>query len=107
MKAIRLFVVAAVLLIPAMACIAAEMHFPPPDFQNPHALPDLRVPPSASSNGVPDAVILFLALSITTWLVFKSRSRRGLFIMSVFSLGYFGFYRTGCICPVGSTQNVI
>ena len=26
--------------------------------------------------------------------------------MSVFSLAYFGFYRQGCICSVGSVQNV-
>ena len=26
--------------------------------------------------------------------------------MSIFSLLYFGFYRKGCICPVGSLQNV-
>lgn len=40
-------------------------------------------------------------------MVFKARSRKGLFILSIFSLAYFGFYRTGCICPVGSTQNVM
>jgi len=27
--------------------------------------------------------------------------------MSLFSLLYFGFYRQGCICPVGSIQNIV
>lgn len=83
------------------------MRFPPPDFQTGYHLPDLHSPPPASSNGVKDAVILLAALIVTTWMVFKARSRRGLFLISIFSLAYFGFYRTGCICPVGSTQNVL
>ncbi|GMW02421.1 MAG: hypothetical protein AMXMBFR84_35570 [Candidatus Hydrogenedentota bacterium] len=103
----RISYLAIVLALMPVAGFAAEMRFPPPDFQTGYTLPDLYTPPSASSNGVKDAIILFAALSITTWLVFKARSRRGLFLMSIFSLGYFGFYRTGCICPVGSTQNVM
>jgi len=43
---------------------------------------------------------------MTTWLALKKRSRQGLIWMSVFSLAYFGFYRQGCICAVGSVQNV-
>ena len=93
----------------ALVAGAAEMRFPPPDFQTDYTMPGLEdvSPATHSSNGTMDALILFGALSITTWIVFKARSRRGLFIMSIFSLGYFGFYRTGCICPVGSTQNVM
>jgi ferredoxin len=97
----------ALLLTPVALGASAEIRFPPPDFQTGYTLPDLYVPPSASSNGLSDALILFLALSATTWMVFKARSRQGLFVLSIFSLGYFGFYRTGCICPVGSTQNVM
>jgi len=39
-------------------------------------------------------------------LALKKRSRQGLIWMSVFSLAYFGFFREGCICAVGSVQNV-
>jgi NosR/NirI family nitrous oxide reductase transcriptional regulator len=106
-SALRLGVVALLCLVPAALCGAAEMRFPPPDFQTGYKLPDLYTPGTAMSNGLADAFILFLALSATTWMVFKARSRRGLFVLSIFSLGYFGFYRTGCICPVGSTQNVM
>lgn len=110
MRAFNTFAAAAVALaLPVLAAWGAEMRFPPPDFQTDYTLPSLDdvTPQTLSSNGWMDALVLFAALSITTWLVFKARSRRGLFIMSIFSLGYFGFYRTGCICPVGSTQNVL
>jgi len=53
-----------------------------------------------------DVIVLTGALIVTTWLALKKRSRRGLIWMSVFSLAYFGFYREGCICAVGSVQNV-
>ena len=53
-----------------------------------------------------DVIVLIAALAVTTWLALKKRSRQGLIWMSVFSLAYFGFYREGCICSVGSVQNV-
>jgi len=53
-----------------------------------------------------DVLVLIGALAVTTWLALKKRSRQGLIWMSVFSLAYFGFYRQGCICAVGSVQNV-
>ncbi|NQZ70230.1 MAG: hypothetical protein HRT89_19435, partial [Lentisphaeria bacterium] len=53
-----------------------------------------------------DMSVLFLALSITTYFTLKKRSRKGIFWTSLFSLGYFGFYRQGCVCPIGSIQNV-
>jgi polyferredoxin len=53
-----------------------------------------------------DVFLLLVVLSLTTWFVLKKRSRRGVFWTSVFSLLYFGFYREGCICSIGSIQNV-
>ena len=53
-----------------------------------------------------DVAVLLAALSVTSWLAVKKRSRKGLVWMAVFSLAYFGFYRQGCICAVGSVQNV-
>ncbi|MBX3178657.1 MAG: 4Fe-4S binding protein [Candidatus Hydrogenedentes bacterium] len=85
---------------------AIELKFAPPDFETEYAMPYLFIPPPDGRNTWWEALILFGALSLTTWLVFKARSRRGLFGVSVFSLLFFGFYRQGCICPVGSTQNV-
>jgi polyferredoxin len=53
-----------------------------------------------------DLAVLAAALGGATWLAHRSRSRRGLTYLSVFSLAYFGFYREGCICAIGSLQNV-
>ncbi len=100
-------VVGAVLLS-ATGAAAIELAIPPPEFiETPYVLPDLYNPQAAVDLGWWDPVILFGALSLATWFVFKSRSRRGLFLLSIFSVAFFGFYRRGCICPVGSTQNVM
>ncbi|MCP5113573.1 MAG: hypothetical protein GY953_22290, partial [bacterium] len=53
-----------------------------------------------------DVVLLAVAMAIAVWLVLGRRSRRWLVVLSIGSLAYFGFYREGCICPIGSIQNV-
>jgi ferredoxin len=53
-----------------------------------------------------DVGVLIAALSLASWFALKKRSRKGLIWLSVFSLAYFGFFRVGCICAVGSVQNV-
>lgn len=96
-----------IVLLSAPLSNAQEIRFPPPDFDTTYVLPDLYTPAPPGAFGWWDSVILFGALSLTTWLVHIGRSRRGLFLMSIFALAFFGFYRKGCICPVGSTQNVL
>jgi NosR/NirI family nitrous oxide reductase transcriptional regulator len=102
-----LLVAAIVALLAAGSAYAIEIRFAMPIFETEYWLPDLFTPDPETGAGVWDALILFAALAITTWLVHKRRSRRGLLFMSVACMAYFGFYRTGCICPVGSTQNVL
>ncbi len=53
-----------------------------------------------------DAALLAFAMAASVWIVLKRRSRRWLTLLAVGSLIYFGFYREGCICPIGSIQNV-
>jgi ferredoxin len=53
-----------------------------------------------------DVAVLIGALLVTSWLALKKRSRQGIIWTSLFSLLYFGFYRQGCICSVGSVQNI-
>lgn len=53
-----------------------------------------------------DLVMLAAAMGISVWLVLKRRSRKWLVALAIGSLAYFGFYREGCICPIGSIQNV-
>src|SRR5450759_2903341 len=85
----------------------AQDRFPRPEFESGHVYPTNQMPkPRAPGWEYFDVIVLTGALIVTTWLALKKRSRRGLIWMSVFSLAYFGFYREGCICSVGSVQNV-
>ncbi len=54
-----------------------------------------------------DVVILIVLLAITGYAVFKKRSRSIIISVSLFSLVYFGFFKNGCVCSVGSIQNVV
>ena len=54
-----------------------------------------------------DVVALAAAMGVAVWLVLKRRSRKWLTALTIGSLAYFGFYREGCICPIGSLQNVV
>ena len=83
------------------------MRFPAPEFQGEYTFPETTVPPPTSeAQQWIDVFVLAGALSLAAWLAVKKRSRRGLFWLMVFSLGYFGFYKQGCVCPIGSIQNV-
>jgi NosR/NirI family nitrous oxide reductase transcriptional regulator len=53
-----------------------------------------------------DVLILATAMGLSVWLVLKRRSRKWAVALTIGSLAYFGFYREGCICPIGSIQNV-
>ncbi len=99
-------IAAAALSFFSPAAWAAE-RFPPPEFTS-HTLPTPETPsPPAALTEYIDLVVLFLCLVLATYLALRRRSRRGLLWLTVFSLAYFGFYRQGCICPVGSIQNVV
>ena len=53
-----------------------------------------------------DVGVLAAAMGASVWIVLKRRNRRWLTILTVGCLAYFGLYREGCICPIGSIQNV-
>jgi NosR/NirI family nitrous oxide reductase transcriptional regulator len=65
-----------------------------------------RTPPRQYWLQVLDVVMLAAAMGISVWLVLKRRSRKWVVALAAGSLAYFGFYREGCICPIGSIQNV-
>ncbi len=96
----------------AFACVASAAasgmeRFPPPDFDSGYELPETTTPSrSTRSHEVDDAVVLFFALASASFLALKVRSRRWLYVVMLFSLAYFGFYRKGCVCSVGAIQNV-
>ena len=87
--------------------VVAEQRFPKPEFESGYQVPATQI---AKVQPVffeyLDIFVFVAAMTLATWLVIKKRSRKLVFWLSVFSLLYFGFYRKGCICPVGSLQNV-
>jgi NosR/NirI family transcriptional regulator, nitrous oxide reductase regulator len=95
-------------LLLVCTCALAEQRFPPPEFvETNHQLPATTTPEArALFLGYLDLVVLGVSLGAATWLIHKKRSRNGLIALSIFSLLYFGFYRKGCVCGIGSVQNV-
>ena len=85
----------------------AQQRFPKPEFESGHTQPPTLTPdPRAGWLEIMDVAVLIASLSLITWFLLKKRSRKGVFWMSIFSILYFGFYRLGCICSVGSLQNI-
>jgi len=81
--------------------------FPPPDFDSSYVQPETATPfGQAGFVSYLDISLLILALGLASYLALKKRNRRGLFCLMVFSLAYFGFYKEGCVCPIGAIQNV-
>lgn len=86
---------------------AQKQRFPKPEFDTGYTQPTPVTPePRALALEYFDVLVLLLVLSLATYFAIKKRSRQGILWLSVFTLAYFGFYRNGCICSVGSIQNV-
>lgn len=101
----KLLYIAAATFAPLMAM--AQNRFPKPDFESGYTYPDLSyyVPKEAWWD-IADLVVLIAMMSIVAWAVLKRRRRAPIFIISVISVLYFGFYRSGCVCSIGAIQNV-
>ncbi len=86
----------------------AQQRFPPPEFESGYKLPVTTTPVGRAWGWeYLDVAMLAGCLAVAMWLIYRQRSRRGVFWLSLFSLAYFGFYRKGCICPIGSPQNIV
>ncbi|NOU35742.1 MAG: 4Fe-4S binding protein [Kiritimatiellaceae bacterium] len=84
----------------------AEFRFPMPEFASGYKHPPVYTPgPSTAMVGW-DIVVLLATLTLAAVFVLKRRKRREIFLLTLFSLLYFGFVRNGCVCSVGSIQNV-
>lgn len=88
--------------------LSQTIRFPPPEFESGYELPNTTVPgPRSGIYEYIDTIVLLAALVLSSLLVLKKRSRRSIFILTMFSLIYFGFWRKGCVCPIGAIQNVV
>jgi polyferredoxin len=81
--------------------------FPKPDFKSGYTRP-LPTAPEPRSLGLEylDVFVLLVALSLASYFALKLRSRKHIFILMVFSMIYFGFWREGCVCSIGAIQNM-
>lgn len=104
----RLFKISSIIFGLLISVVAfAQQRFPRPDFETDYQAPSIEIPePRHGFMEYLDVFILFIVLSLTTWMVLQKRSRKGILYLSIFSLIYFGFYRNGCICSIGAIQNV-
>lgn len=102
---IRHFLLLALLLAPS--AFAVE-RFPPPEFEpGTYTMPSTTTPPPRMAlMEIVDVAVLLGALSLSAYGGLVKRSRRSVFWVMAFSLLYFGFVRQGCVCPIGSIQDV-
>ncbi|MFA7692610.1 MAG: 4Fe-4S binding protein [Candidatus Hydrogenedentes bacterium] len=84
-----------------------EFRFPRPEFSSDYQHKEMSLPPAALTPPELDIFLLLFLLACTAWAVLYRRSRNWVLFLSILSLGYFGFYRHGCVCSVGSLQNVL
>lgn len=100
--------ITSVLFLAGLCSIAsAVVNVPPPEFESAYELPDTKVEPARKNvYEYMDVAVLAAALGLSSYLSLRKRSRRGIFILMVLSVFYFGFYRRGCICSIGAIGNV-
>lgn len=99
----RLFATVATLSAPLLTM--AQNRFPKPDFESGYEYPDLQYAvPNEVLWDVLDVTMLVALLVAATWAVVKRR--KPMIWISIVSVLYFGFLREGCVCSVGSIQNV-
>ena len=79
----------------------------PAEFTSDYRFPTTTAPPPrATICEYVDLIVLAAAIALGSYFALKKRSRRALFVLMLLSMGYFGFYRGGCVCPIGAIQNV-
>ncbi|MDR1756350.1 MAG: 4Fe-4S binding protein [Culturomica sp.] len=85
----------------------AQNRFPRPDFESGYQYPDITyaVPNEAVWTSV-DILLLVLLMGIVAWAVLRKRTRKPILWVSVISVAWFGFFRSGCVCSIGAIQNV-
>jgi ferredoxin len=88
-------------------CAGAVDRFPRPEFEGSYVLPASQNPlPCANIWAYVDVLLLVAALAAASYFALRQRSRAGMIAITCFSVAYFGWWRRGCVCAVGSLQNV-
>jgi Fe-S-cluster-containing hydrogenase component 2 len=84
-----------------------QNRFPKPDFESGYQYPveHYEIPNEALWITIDIAMLTFL-MSVVAWAVIRKRVRIPVLVVSIISVLYFGFFRHGCVCSIGSIQNV-
>jgi len=86
---------------------AAQNRFPKPDFESGYKYPEIHYAiPNEELLVMVDIVLLVALMGIVSWAVIRKRTRKPIIWVSVISVAYFGFFRHGCVCSIGSIQNI-
>lgn len=101
------WIVATICLAMVAGASWGTQRFRPPDLGEQYAAPS-QPAPAARTQAMEyvDLAVLAGALALSAHLALRTRRRAGAFVLMLAALAYFGFYRAGCICPIGSIQNV-
>lgn len=79
----------------------------PEDIGESYQLPAVQhVAPRSKWWYLADVILLTVGLVAAALAAHRWRRRWMAVTIAILSLGYFGFYRQGCVCPIGATQNV-
>ena len=97
------------LLVLAFAsnALLAQYQRQPPDFGGTYTFPTPTHPEPRGPLALGLEVgMLAVGLGLGAYLILWRRSRNAVVLLSIAAIAYFGFYRRGCTCPIGSIQNV-
>ena len=79
----------------------------PQDIGDSYQLPAVQhAPPRSAWWYLLDVLLLTAALALAAGVAHRWRRRWMAVALTCGSLAYFGFFRQGCVCPIGAIQNV-
>jgi NAD-dependent dihydropyrimidine dehydrogenase PreA subunit len=107
MKTFRALLALVLVAVAAEAVCAAGL-IPTPEFSE-HPIPSAEHPDPAARLPLRDwldVAALAAGIALASYFALWRRTRRGLFLLAVVSLAWLGFWRKGCICPIGAIQNI-
>jgi NosR/NirI family transcriptional regulator, nitrous oxide reductase regulator len=91
----------------ALGASLEDARFPRPEFTSGYQTPTTTPPlPPAHRDPSLALAVLAVGLGLSGYLLFTRRSRLGLQMLGLGCLFWLGFVVKGCICPVGSLQNI-
>lgn len=106
LRILRFAVFAATLLaITACAYAQYQQSVPPVERTGPKPSPTFPEPRGQMIR-LTDLIVFAAALGAASWAILRYRRRWVVTLLLIGSVAYFGFYRGGCVCPIGATQNV-